>query len=176
LYATILGYKLRVIWHRAEAGRNPEAAVARLITQTRDFQHVRYGCIRSGEFAPGEVGPDGSPWCRKTLGALEWLKKNTHKLKRCGISECKRFPYFIVSPSHKTYCSDVCKEIAEMMRGAEKAKTEAADRQSETKVRYLSPEGAKKISEAAKKRHEEARQLKLEKLGSKKRNTPLAVQ
>lgn len=145
-YAMIFTHKLRLVWHRAlglgSSGEDPQAAVMRLILDTRSFQQIRR-----------EVGvsipPSATPWCYRPLDALTWLYRNTDKLRRCGVAECKIHPYFIVSPAHKTYCSTPCKELSEMARGAERAKEQAARRVT-TKENRISPEGLKNISEAQK--------------------------
>lgn len=142
-YEHMLRHRLRIIWHRADSADNPRAAVQRLRSETREFQHLLY------KVRPGfESKPDWTVWMLKTVDALNWLERNTHKLRLCGIKNCRVSPYFIVSRSHKTYCSTTCQELAEVERIIER---EAAMKKAVVKPR-LSSEGRERISVAAKAR------------------------
>ncbi len=148
-YAMIFTHKLRLVWHRAvglaSIDEEPQAAVMRLIMDTRSFQQVR-------RMVGISISPSAAPWCRRSLDALNWLHRNTDKLRRCEIAECRIHPYFIVSPAHKTYCSNTCKELAEMARVDERVKAQAEGRKTATTKRRISPEGAEKIAKAQKAR------------------------
>jgi hypothetical protein len=119
----------------------------RLIMELRDFQSSRRQ--NRGDRA---ADPNIVAWYRKSWQALDWLQRNTDKLRRCGIADCRIHPYFIVSPAHKTYCSDTCKELAEMARVDERVKAQAEGRRTATAKRRISPEGAEKIAKAQKAR------------------------
>jgi len=110
-FEAMLRHRLRVIWHRANSGDNPKAAVGRLFYEMRDFQHITFG-VRRGM----DGKPDSAKWCVNTLAALKWLERNTHKLRFCAIKDCREFRYFIVSRSYKKYCSPRCQETAEVER------------------------------------------------------------
>lgn len=133
-FEAMLRHRLRVVWHRANAGDNPQVAVGRLFYETRDFQHITFG-VRRGM----DGKPDSTEWCVNTLAALKWLERNVHKLRFCAIKNCREFPYFIVSRSHKKYCSSICQEIAEVKLSIE------LDKSSPPKKRELSPEGLESI-------------------------------
>jgi len=139
----MLRHRLRVIWHRANSGDNPQAAVGRLFYETRDFQHITFG-VRRGM----DGKPDSTKWCVNTLAALKWLERNTHKLRFCAIKGCREFPYFIVSSSYKKYCSSRCQEIAEVERIIQREQTETKP----MKPSRLSPEGVERIKQGQKKR------------------------
>lgn len=153
-------FRLRVIWLRATASiqEDPEAAVMRLIMELRDFQSSRR---RNRD--EREADPNIMAWYRKSWQALDWLQRNTDKLRRCEIADCKILPYFIVSPTHKKYCSDTCKELAEIARVDERVKAQAEGRKTATAKRRISPQGAKNIAEAQKARW--ARRKKAAKAG-----------
>lgn len=136
-FEAMLRHRLRVIWHRADAGDNPQAAVGRLFYETRDFQHIVFG-VRRGM----DGKPDSTKWCVNTLAALKWLERNTHKLRFCAVRDCP-FPHFIVSRSHKKYCSSRCQEIAEVESSRERQKEEA--KKNPPKTGRLSPEGLERI-------------------------------
>jgi hypothetical protein len=53
-----------------------------------------------------------------------------------------------VSHTHKKYCSDTCKELAEIARVDERVKEQAAERKATAKKGRISAEGKKRISEA----------------------------
>ena len=165
IYVEALRYRLRVIWHRAASGDTPEAAVRRLICEMREAFY------RSSERYDDKEKPnDNSNWLMKTCRALEWLERNTHKLRICGIADCKN-PYFIVTPSRKKYCSDYCKEFAEVERSRERSrrtegtKDVAALGVQGGKKPRLSPKGHERISKAAKAK---AQRLRTEKKRLKK--------
>lgn len=150
-YEEMLRYKLLIVWCRALTGDVPEEAVARLRSEIRELQHYLH-CA----WPETEPKPDLTSWCVRTLIALEWLGRNTRKLRRCGISACQEFPYFIATPSHKKYCSRRCQEIAEVERVCERQKrlaeekTQSALNGGMAKLRRLSAEGRERISKAAK--------------------------
>lgn len=155
-YEEIFRYKLRVVWHRAKAGNiNSQVAAERLRSDNREFGNL----IREGTTTSFD------PWCQKTDSALRWLGSNTHKLRLCGIADCKS-PYFIATASRKKYCSKYCQSAAEIERfkrrvrtAAESKKAAALGGQGVNKPR-LSPEGRERISNAAKAK---AARLRLEK-------------
>jgi hypothetical protein len=153
-YAMIFTHKLRLVWHRAlglaSMGEDPQAAVMRLIMDTRSFQQVR-------RLVGISISPSAAPWCSRSLDALDWLYRNTDKLRRCVIAGCRIYPYFIVSPAHKTYCSDTCKELAEMARVDERVKEQAAARKAKGRTSRISPEGSENISKRQKARWAENR-------------------
>ena len=150
-YEAGLRHALRVIWHRAIASDSPQAPVARLRVEIREFQHVVRGVRKGTEAKPGFTG-----WVTKTEYALVWLEHNTHKLRLCGIADCRQFPYFIATPSRKKYCSADCQREAEDQRSLDhykrtvEAKDVAALGGQGTKKPRLSPEGSERISKAAK--------------------------
>lgn len=144
-YEEILRYKLRVIWHRARAKNNAaQVAATRLCIDNRAFGNL----TRTGTLAIF------APWCQKTDVALRWLESNTHKLRLCGIADCKS-PYFIATASRKKYCSKYCQSAAEIERSKRRVsdaaakKTTALPGERVSKPR-LSPEGRERISRAAK--------------------------
>ena len=92
VFEEMLRRKLRVIWYRAASGDNPRAAVERLRSGTREFQHI---C--GGAHIGIAAKPDFAGWVIKTNSALEWLERNTPKLRFCGIADCK-IPF--LSPPH----------------------------------------------------------------------------
>ena len=146
-YDEAFRYRLRVVWHRAIAGNNnPLAAASRLRTETRGFE----GFVHGGTLTTLE------PWCKKTDEALRWLEDNTHKLRLCGIADCK-FPHFVATKTRKTYCSDNCQETAEVNRSKERV---AAQGVREIKKRELTPEGRKRIVRAVNARWEKYRREK----------------
>jgi hypothetical protein len=149
LYEEMLRHKLRVIWHRAASEDNPRAAVDRLHSETREFQHLFREA--SGKREPI---PAFTVWCQKTETALQWLWHNTHKLRLCGIADCSQFRYFIASPSRKKYCSDYCQELAEVKRSEDRSRiiAEANKAADQSKKRTLSPEGRARIVKAVKAR------------------------
>lgn len=152
-YEEVFRYKLRVVWHRAIVGNNnPQAAAAHLRTEMRGFENfIHEGTLTS-------LGL----WCRRADSALRWLESNTHKLRLCGIADCKS-RYFIVTPTRKKYCSKYCQSSAEIERSknrvravAEAKKNAGAGGQGGKKPR-LSPEGRARISKAAKAKAERRR-------------------
>jgi hypothetical protein len=147
-YEEILRYMLRVVWHRAIAEDNPQVAAVRIRLETRGLQHFTRNARGEGGSKPGLT-----EWVIKTERALEWLERNTHKLRRCGIADCKH-PYFIVTPSRKTYCSDYCKEVAEVERSKRRVAVVQAKKAEAVahgaKPSRLTPQGTTTISEAAK--------------------------
>jgi hypothetical protein len=153
-YTKIFRYKLRVIWHRAIGSieENPHSAAMRLIMETRDFQSSRRKNRNDRD-----ADPDIITWYRKSWQALDWLHRNTDKLRRCGIAECRIHPYFIVSPAHKIYCSDTCKELAEVARVDERVKEQAAARKAKVGKSRIGPEGSENISKVQKARWAENR-------------------
>jgi hypothetical protein len=147
LYVATQRHKLRLVWNKALGLSVPEAfceenaqsMVRQMSDETRIIKpkhNVLYA------FVGAEL------WLRKTKQALEWLYENTDKLRRCGIEECKVYPYFIVSAKHKKFCSDTCKEHAEIARGVERAKEQAAARGSKGEKHRISPEGKIEIAKA----------------------------
>ena len=160
-FEAMLRHRLRVIWHRANSGDNPQAAVGRLFYETRDFQHITFG-VRRGM----DGKPDSTKWCVNTLAALKWLERNTHKLRFCAIQGCGEFPYFIVSRSRKKYCSSRCQELAEVKRIIEREKEEK-EKGISPKPSGLTPEGRERISKAVKARWK--RQKAREKASNKAR-------
>jgi hypothetical protein len=104
-------------------------------------------------------------WCLKTESALVWLEHNTDKLRLCGIADCK-YPYFIVTPSRKKYCSDYCQDVAEVERSKERVRINAEEKKAATlggqgvKKSRLSPDGSARISRAATAKAERLRKEK----------------
>ena len=145
-FEAMLRHRLRVVWHRANSGDNPQASVGRLFYETRDFQHITFG-VRRGM----DGKPDSTKWCVNTLAALKWLERNTHKLRFCAIKNCREFPYFIVSRTNKKYCSSRCQEIAEVERIIERENEKRETRRS-PKPSGLSPEGLERIKQGQMKR------------------------
>lgn len=153
IYEEMLRHQLRVIWHRAVAGTNPKAPVTRLRAEVREFQHL----IRRKK-GGNEPGPDVAVWCQKTESALAWLERNTHKLRLCKLTDCKRSRYFIVSPKRKKFCCDECSELVEVERSIARvkeiaeAKRAAAEKGQGTQKNRLTPEGRIRIVKAVKAR------------------------
>jgi hypothetical protein len=145
-YLTLLRHRLRVIWERAASGNNPKAPVMRLWTQIRQIEHERYHLCKTRPWPPDFH----SPWLRWTEQSLEWLSKNTHKLLRCRLPECRKFPYFIRTKPHQKYCSETCSALAERKRVVARSKRP-------NKSNRLSNEGRARISAGVKKRWEEYR-------------------
>ncbi len=160
IYEEMLRYKLRVIWHRATSGNNPQAAVLRLRSDIRDFFHKYCGATRDIERPPNSLD-----WESNASDALMWLERNTHKLRLCAIADCK-CPYFIVTPSRKKYCSDYCQELAEVERSKERVKAAADAKRAAMlngqgiKKPRLTPEGSARISRAVKAKWEKRRREK----------------
>lgn len=146
-YMMIFRFKLRVVWLRAVGfiKENPHSAATRLTMETRDFQSSR----RKNR-DDRNADPDIITWYRKSWQALDWLLNNTDKLRRCGIANCRIHPYFIVSPAHKTYCSNTCKELAEVARVDKRVKAQAAKRKAGATKSRISLEGSINISETQK--------------------------
>lgn len=131
-------FKLKVVWDKALASNWEDAlsAANNMIVETTRYDAALYA----------------APWLRKTKQALEWLYENTDRLRRCGFAECKTYPYFIVSPTRKKYCSDRCKELAEIARIDERNKDQVASRQASGANGRISLEGKINISKAQKER------------------------
>lgn len=150
IYEEMLRHKLKVIWHRAISGNAPRAAVERLRSDTREFQHISPKATHEKP-----ISPDLVEWVIKTKSAMDWLEHNTDKLRLCGIADCKT-PYFIATANRKTYCSNNCQENAEVERSKERvekiadAKRVAARGGQGMEPPRLSPEGHDRISKAAK--------------------------
>jgi hypothetical protein len=155
-YEEVFRYKLRVVWHRAKAeNNNSQVAAKRLRSDNREFGKLTHvGTTMSFE-----------PWCRRTDSALRWLESNTHKLRLCGIADCKS-PYFIATASRKKYCSKYCQSSAEIERSKGRVRANAESKKAAAlggqglKKRVLTPEGRERISKAAKAK---AARLRLEK-------------
>jgi hypothetical protein len=145
-YEEVFRYKLRVVWHRAKAGNNnSQVAAKRLRSDNREFGNlIHLGTTTSFD-----------PWCQKTDSALRWLESNTHKLRLCGIADCKS-PYFIATASRKKYCSRYCQSVAEIERSKGRVRADAEAKKAAAlggqglKKRVLTPEGRERISKAAK--------------------------
>ncbi len=153
IFEEMLRHQLRVIWHRAVTGKNPKAPVVRLRSEVREFYHLLH------RISLGVVpGPDLAGSCLKTESALIWLEQNTHKLRLCGIADCRQFPYFIATRTRKTYCSAECQQEAEDQRLMNRYKrfVEVKDvstlRGKGTIPPRLTTEGKARISKAAKAR------------------------
>jgi hypothetical protein len=159
-YEGMFRHKLRIIWRRANSDGNPKPAVIRLLTETREFLHLMLEVRRAGGTKEADVR-----WFVNTSEALEWLERNTHKLRLCAIEDCKH-PYFIVTPSRKKYCSDYCQEVAEVERSRERVRIEAEKKKAAVlsgqvaKPSRLTPEGRERIVRAVKRRWEQRRRGK----------------
>jgi len=149
LYILLLRHKLRVVWERALGHRNPEAAVRRLWAETREIEHV-YDSIAHRRWANEVLRLQVQPTKTETYEefklrfwridrAMVWLQRNTHKLMKCALPDCRKYLYCIRGKSDQKYCSPACAALAESKRISQRLTLRA------TGASRLSPEGRAKI-------------------------------